>query len=246
MPLTHITGEDTPGDSGGAPTPPDASKTPRAACPSPWPPAGGTNALRAAARTRGSLAAAVFRNDHLAQHISRQFTSACAELGVRQSMGAVGTSADNALAESFNATLKHETLRGTRRFDGAHACRLEVFRWTTRTTPAHATRRTDSRRQSPTNSSQPPWHLPHNNTNGCPPSGGKARAGQTSGYRLPTTATALTTQGAKPQKITSETDGGSRLSSPWPHDTRTRLHYHGWPVIPMNRTVRCRCEEFAP
>ncbi len=51
---------------------------------------------------------------------------------LEQSMGAVGTSADNALAESFNATLKHETLRGARRFDGALACRLTVFRWTAR------------------------------------------------------------------------------------------------------------------
>ncbi|WP_374227072.1 integrase core domain-containing protein [Streptomyces sp. AC558_RSS880] len=51
---------------------------------------------------------------------------------LRQSMSAVGTSADDALAESFNATLQHETLRGARRFDGALACRLTVFRWTTR------------------------------------------------------------------------------------------------------------------
>ena len=34
------------------------------------------------------------------------------ELGVTQSMGAVGTSADNALAECFNASLKRETLQG--------------------------------------------------------------------------------------------------------------------------------------
>ncbi|GGR59619.1 hypothetical protein GCM10010236_10430 [Streptomyces eurythermus] len=47
-------------------------------------------------------------------------------------MGAVGTSADNALAESFNAALKGETFRGARRFDGARACRRAVFRWTTR------------------------------------------------------------------------------------------------------------------
>ncbi|MFL4909305.1 integrase core domain-containing protein [Streptomyces sp. MMS24-I2-30] len=38
----------------------------------------------------------------------------------------------NALAESFNAALKRETLRSARRFDGARACRLTVFRWTTR------------------------------------------------------------------------------------------------------------------
>jgi transposase InsO family protein len=90
------------------------------------------NALRAAAATRGSLAGAVFHSDHGAQYTSREFADICAELGVRQSMGAVGTSADNALAESFNAALKRETLRGARRFDGAHACRLAVFRWTTR------------------------------------------------------------------------------------------------------------------
>ncbi|MER6169633.1 IS3 family transposase [Streptomyces violaceorubidus] len=91
-----------------------------------------TDALRAAARTRGGLAGAVFHSDHGAQYTSREFADVCAELGVRQSMGAVGTSADNALAESFNAALKRETLRGARRFDGAHACRLAVFRWTTR------------------------------------------------------------------------------------------------------------------
>ncbi|MFM9442580.1 IS3 family transposase [Streptomyces acidiscabies] len=91
-----------------------------------------TDALRAAAATRGSLAGAVFHSDHGAQYTSRQFADVCAELGVRQSMGVVGTSADNALAESFNAALKRETLRGARRFDGTRACRLAVFRWTTR------------------------------------------------------------------------------------------------------------------
>ncbi|MFE9223012.1 IS3 family transposase [Streptomyces lavendulae] len=91
-----------------------------------------TDALRAAARVRGSLAGAVFHSDHGAQYTSRQFADTCAELGVIQSMGAVGTSADNALAESFNAALKRETLQGARRFDGARACRLAVFRWTTR------------------------------------------------------------------------------------------------------------------
>ena len=41
-------------------------------------------------------------------YTSKDFAQLCAELGVTQSMGAVGTSADNALAESFNATLKRE------------------------------------------------------------------------------------------------------------------------------------------
>ena len=64
------------------------------------------DALKAAAATRGSLAGAVFHTDHGAQYTSREFAALCAELGVTQSMGAVGTSADNAAAESFNATLR--------------------------------------------------------------------------------------------------------------------------------------------
>lgn len=91
-----------------------------------------SDALRAAAATRGSLAGAVFHSDHGAQYKSREFASVCAQLGVTQSMGAVGTSADNALAESFNAALKRETLRGARRFDGVRGCRLSVFRWIAR------------------------------------------------------------------------------------------------------------------
>ncbi|HCD3015710.1 integrase core domain-containing protein [Corynebacterium striatum] len=41
----------------------------------------------------------------------------------------VGTSAVNALAESFNATLTREVLRDRRVFDNPIACRQEVFRW---------------------------------------------------------------------------------------------------------------------
>ena len=44
-------------------------------------------------------------------------------------MGAVGTSADNALAESFDATLTHEVLRDRKVFDSPIRRRQEVFRW---------------------------------------------------------------------------------------------------------------------
>lgn len=56
----------------------------------------------------------------------------CRGLGVTRSRGAVGTSADNAAAESFNATLKRETLQGKKRCSGAREARLAVFRWVTR------------------------------------------------------------------------------------------------------------------
>jgi transposase InsO family protein len=68
----------------------------------------------------------------LAQYASADFAAACARLGVVQSMGAVGTSADNAAAEAFNASLKRETLQGRKRWSGIREARLAVFRWATR------------------------------------------------------------------------------------------------------------------
>ena len=88
-----------------------------------------TDALRAAQRERGSLTGAVFHGDHGAQYTSKDYAKLCREIGVTQSMGAVGSSADNALAESFNATLKRETLRGAARWATARDARLAVFRW---------------------------------------------------------------------------------------------------------------------
>jgi transposase InsO family protein len=67
------------------------------------------DALNAAQRTRGSLDGAIMHTDHGAQYTSRAFAAACHTAGVRQSMSAVGSSADNAVAESFNATFKRET-----------------------------------------------------------------------------------------------------------------------------------------
>jgi transposase InsO family protein len=45
-----------------------------------------------------------------------------------QSMGAIGSSADNA-AESLNAAFKRETLQGAASFTSQHAARLAVFGW---------------------------------------------------------------------------------------------------------------------
>ena len=90
------------------------------------------DALRAAQRERGTLVGAIFGSDHGAQYTSKAYAQLCAELGVTRSMGAVGTSADNALAESFNAALKRETLHGAPRWATAHHARLAVFKWITR------------------------------------------------------------------------------------------------------------------
>ena len=90
------------------------------------------DALRMARDVRGGLEGALFHSDHGAQYTSKEFSTLCKNLGVVQSMGAVGTSADNAACESFHASLKRETLQGAHRYDGARSCRLTVFRWLTR------------------------------------------------------------------------------------------------------------------
>ena len=91
-----------------------------------------TDALHAAAATRGSLAGAIFHGDHGAQYTSQAYAALCKQLGVTRSMGAVGSSADNALAESFNAALKRETLAGATTWPTPADARRTVFAWATR------------------------------------------------------------------------------------------------------------------
>ena len=86
-------------------------------------------ALEHANTVRGGLDGAIFHSDHGSVYTSSAFGACCSELGVTQSMGAVGTSADNALAESFNSTMKREVLRDNKVFANPLQCRQEVFRW---------------------------------------------------------------------------------------------------------------------
>jgi transposase InsO family protein len=90
------------------------------------------DALKAADALRGSLAGAVFHSDHGSQYTSTDFAKLCKELEVTQSMGGVGSSADNALAESFNASLKREVLQDRSAWPEASTCRREVFLWLVR------------------------------------------------------------------------------------------------------------------
>ncbi len=98
------------------------------------------DALVMAKGQRGSLQDAVFHSDHGSVYTSFAFQDTCTQLGVRQSMGAIGSSADNALAESFNAALKREVLQDARTFANQLQCRRDVFRWCTRynTTRRHS------------------------------------------------------------------------------------------------------------
>lgn len=87
------------------------------------------DALTAAQRTRGSLEGAIFHSDHGAQYTSRAFAQACKKFGVIQSMGIVGSSVDNAAAESLNASFKRETLQGARGWSTERDARLAAFGW---------------------------------------------------------------------------------------------------------------------
>ena len=89
-------------------------------------------ALEHAHHTRGSLTGAIFHSDHGSVYASSQFQATCRRLNVTQSMGAVGTSADNSLAESFNATLKREVLKDKKVFANQLVCRRDVFAWCAR------------------------------------------------------------------------------------------------------------------
>lgn len=98
------------------------------------------DALAAAERDRGSLAGAIFHSDHGSVYTSRDYVNMCDRLGVNQSMGAIGSSADNALAEAFNATIKRETLAGEPFYEDDLTARRAIFRWAHRynTTRRHS------------------------------------------------------------------------------------------------------------
>jgi putative transposase len=68
------------------------------------------DALRAACRQRRPTRPVIFHSDRGCQYTSQQFAALAAEFGVRLSVGRTGQCWDNALAESFFATIKRELL----------------------------------------------------------------------------------------------------------------------------------------
>lgn len=70
----------------------------------------------------------VHHSDHGCQYASYAFGKRCQEMGVMPSMGSVGDAYDNAMAESFFATLEKELLN-RRRFKTQAEARMAVFEW---------------------------------------------------------------------------------------------------------------------
>jgi putative transposase len=68
----------------------------------------------------------IHHSDQGIQYTSLAFGSCCREAGVRPSMGSVGDAYDNAMCESFFATLECELL-ARRRFTSQAEARMAVF-----------------------------------------------------------------------------------------------------------------------
>ncbi|MET7714144.1 integrase core domain-containing protein [Streptomyces sp. NPDC005407] len=66
--------------------------------------------LKAACRQRRPTRPVIFHSDRGCRYNSRQFAAPADEFGVRLSVGCTGQYRDNALAESFFATIKRELL----------------------------------------------------------------------------------------------------------------------------------------
>lgn len=86
------------------------------------------DALDAAARLRDPPAGLIFHSDRGSQYASRAFRRRLWRYRMRQSMSGNGNCWDNAVAESFFATLKKELLRD-RVVDARAAMRAEVFEY---------------------------------------------------------------------------------------------------------------------
>jgi transposase InsO family protein len=88
------------------------------------------DALQAAVATRGRarMDATIFHTDRGSEYTATACIDACDRLGLRRSMGRTGSCLDNAVAESFFATLKVELVDRCHYRTRAQA-RASIFRW---------------------------------------------------------------------------------------------------------------------
>jgi len=70
----------------------------------------------------------IHHSDRGSQYTSYAFGKRCQEAGIMPSMGSVGDAYDNAMAESFFATLEREVL-DRRRFKSQAEARMAIFEW---------------------------------------------------------------------------------------------------------------------
>ncbi len=86
------------------------------------------SALEMAVATRGDVTGMIFHHDRGSQYMGREFRRLCRRYGIDQSVGRIGSSQDNAVAESFWATLKRE-LVSRYRFATRAEARRAIVAW---------------------------------------------------------------------------------------------------------------------
>ncbi|MEU6012342.1 IS3 family transposase [Streptomyces sp. NPDC047453] len=86
------------------------------------------DALRSACRRRRPAGSVIFHSDRGCQYTSHEFALLADELSIRLSVGRTGQCWDNALAESFFATLKNELIC-TQSWPSRSAARTAIFEW---------------------------------------------------------------------------------------------------------------------
>ncbi len=89
-----------------------------------------TDALDAAVATRGlqRMDGTIFHSDRGSEYTSNACIDACTQLGLRRSMSRTGSCLDNAMAESWFASLKVELVDRAHYRTRAQA-RTAIFRW---------------------------------------------------------------------------------------------------------------------
>jgi putative transposase len=87
------------------------------------------DALEMAVWRRKPSAGLVHHSDRGAQYTAISFGKRLAEVGIVPSMGRTGSAGDNAMAESFIATLKTELVHRRRRFPDREAARSAIFEY---------------------------------------------------------------------------------------------------------------------
>jgi transposase InsO family protein len=88
-------------------------------------------ALAMAVAIRGgkqALAGVIMHTDQGSEYTAKIFRAACERMGIKQSMGRVGSALDNAVIESWHSTLEWE-LRSQQRFATKAAAQAQVAAW---------------------------------------------------------------------------------------------------------------------
>jgi transposase InsO family protein len=77
---------------------------------------------------REAIAGVIMHTDQGSEYTAKTFRAACERLGIKQSMGRVGSALDNAVIESWHSTLEFE-LRALERFATKAQARARVAAW---------------------------------------------------------------------------------------------------------------------